>query len=287
MSNAASVQHHSKTACITLDLESDWFVDKPGRTYLTVENLDTYIELIQSVDVPVSVFVVGRLLEERPDVVERLNAALDAEFHLHSYAHDPEMSNGFRSDLREGIAAFESFFGRRPRGYRAPLGKISAQQITTLDSEGFAFDSSIFPSYRPGAYNNLDAPTTPYRPANTDELVEFPVGVIPYLRVPTAQSYLKLGGRSYLRLLDLLAPPEPLVFVSHLHDFFETPANEYRSQPMKAIQQRNIDESATLFEEFIERLRAMGYEFRTIETLYSERVTESTGELDAERVAKS
>jgi len=136
-----------KTACITLDLESDWFVDTPGRTYLTVEYLEEYIELIQSVDVPVSVFVVGRLLEERPDVVERLNAALEVEFHLHSYAHDPEMSMGFRSDLSDGIEAFESFFGHRPQGYRAPLGKISAQQITTLDREGFGFDSSIFPSY--------------------------------------------------------------------------------------------------------------------------------------------
>ena len=261
-----------KTACITLDLESDWFVDRPGRTYLTVEYLAEYIELIQSVDVPVSVFVVGRLLEERPDVVERLDAALDTEFHLHSYGHDPEMSAGFRTDLQEGIEAFESFFGRRPQGYRAPLGKITAQQLTTLDREGFEFDSSIFPSYRPGAYNNLDAPTEPYRPHDTDQLVELPVGVVPYLRIPTAQSYLKLGGQSYLRLLEMLDPPDPLVFVSHLHDFVETPANEHRSQPMKAIQERNLEASATLFRALIQRLTASGYRFRTIGEVYSETV---------------
>jgi len=261
-----------KTACITLDLESDWFVDRPGRTYLTVEYLSEYIDLIQSVDVPVSVFVVGRLLEERPDVVERLRTELDTEFHLHSYAHDPKMPDGFRTDLREGIEAFESFFGRRPQGYRAPLGKISDQQLTTLDREGFEFDSSIFPSYRPGAYNNLSAPTEPYRPHNTDRLVELPVGVVPYLRIPTAQSYLKLGGQSYVRLLDMLAPPDPLVFVSHLHDFFETPANEYRSQPMKAIQERNLEESTTLFRALIRRLTASGYRFSTIRELYTETV---------------
>ena len=286
MSSGGGSEQLAKTACITLDLESDWFVDGPGRTYMTAEYLDEYIELIQSVDVPVSVFVVGRLLEERPDIVERLDAALDCEFHLHSYAHDPEMSAGFRTDLREGIRAFESFFGRRPRGYRAPLGKISAQQLTTLDSEGFRFDSSIFPSYRPGAYNNLDAPTAPYRPAGTEELVELPVGVLPYLRVPTAQSYLKLGGRSYLRLLDWLDLPDRLVFVSHLHDFIETPANEHRSQPMKAIQQRNLAESTTLFQSLVERLTAMGYEFRTIGALYSETVAERADAPDLE-IAKS
>ena len=282
MSNAPGVPHRAKTACITLDLESDWFVAGPQRSYMTVEYLDEYIELLQSVDVPVSVFVVGRLLEERPAVVERLDAALDCEFHLHSYAHDPEMSMGFRTDLREGIEAFESFFGHRPRGYRAPLGKISADDLATLDSEGFAFDSSIFPSYRPGAYNNLDAPTQPYRPAGTDQLVEFPIGVLPYLRVPTAQSYLKLGGRGYLRLLDLLEPSGPLVFLSHLHDFIDTPANEHRSQPMKEIQQRNIDASPALFRSLIQRLTAQGYRFRTMDELYAETVPERPQPLHAE-----
>ena len=284
MSNADS-RDGSKTACITLDLESDWFVDEPGRTYQTVEYLDAYIELIQSVDVPVTVFVVGRLLEERPDVVDQLDAALDCAFHLHSYAHDPEMSRGFRSDLREGIEAFESFFGHRPQGYRAPLGKISAENLVTLDDEGLAFDSSIFPSYRPGAYNNLDAPTHPYRPAGTDGLVEFPIGVLPYVRIPTAQSYLKLGGQAYIRLLELLEPPDPLVFLSHLHDFIDTPANEYRSQPMKAIQQRNLTESASLFQELVQQLTAMGYRFRTIGELYADTVDDPSRPLESETVA--
>lgn len=261
-----------KTACITLDLESDWFVDEPGRSYTTVEYLSEYIELIQSVDVPVSVFVVGRLLEERPDVVERLRTELDTEFHLHSYAHDPEMTDGFQRDLRDGIEAFESFFGQPPRGYRAPLGKISDQQLGTLDREGFEFDSSIFPSYRPGTYNNLDAPTEPYRPVDTDRLVELPVGVIPYLRIPAAQSYVKLGGQSYVRLLDMFHPPDPFVFLSHLHDFFGTEANEHRSQPMRAIQQRNLEESTTLFRSVIQRLTGLGYDFSTVGEVYDNTV---------------
>jgi len=267
-----STAGRQKTACITLDLESDWFVDEPGRSYITVEYLSEYIELIQSVDVPVSVFVVGRLLEERPDVVERLRTELDTEFHLHSYAHDPEMPHGFRTDLQAGIEAFESFFGHRPQGYRAPLGKITDQQLTTLDREGFEFDSSIFPSYRPGTYNNLSASTEPYRPTNTSQLVELPVGVVPYLRIPAAQSYLKLGGRSYFRLLDMLDPPDPFVFVSHLHDFFDTAANEHRSQPMKAIQQRNLEQSAALFRTLVQRLTASGYRFTTVGEVYSHTV---------------
>ena len=259
-----------KTACITLDLESDWFVDEPGRTYLTVEFLPEYIELIRELGVPVTVFVVGRLLEERPDVVERLRTELDAEFHLHSYEHDPEMPRGFRTDLRQGIEAFEAFFGCRPQGYRAPLGKLTASQLTTLDREGFAFDSSIFPSYRPRTYNNLTAPVEPYRPDNTEQLVELPVGVVPYFRIPTAQSYLKLGGQPYLRLLDLVKLPDPLVFVSHLHDFFETEAIDSRSQPMKAIQQRNLQQSTTLFAALVDRLTRLGYRFRTVRDAYNE-----------------
>lgn len=270
MSNGPTVSHdgpnpdQQKTAHITLDLESDWFVEEPGRSYFTFEFLPEYIQLIQELDVPVTVFVVGRLLEECPEIIERLRTELTTSFHLHSYSHDPEMSNGFRTDLQQGIAAFETFFGERPLGYRAPLGKITDQQLRTLDQAGFRFDSSIFPSYRPGTYNNLSAPVEPYRPDTTESLIEFPVGVVPYLRIPLAQSYLKLTGQPYFRLLDTLDLPDPLVFVSHLHDFFETAANDHRSQPMKAIQQRNLRESTELFETLVETLKENGYSFELL-----------------------
>lgn len=257
-----------KTACITLDLESDWYVDEPGESYYTFEYLPEYVELMRELDVPVSVFVVGKLLEDRPDVVETIREELDAEFHLHSYGHDPEMTNGFRNDLRRGVEAFESFFGHRPRGYRAPLGKITDQQLAILDEEGFEFDSSVFPSYRPGTYNNLDAPTVPYRPATAETLIELPVGVAPYLRVPVAQSYLKLGGRPYLKLLDAMELPDPLIFVSHLHDFFDTEAHEHRDQPMKSVHKRNIHDSPDLVSELVRNLRDSGYRFSTIGDVY-------------------
>ncbi len=278
MSSSTALPHsepdrnRSKTAYITLDLESDWFVNEPGRSYFTFEYLPEYIRLINSLEVPVTIFVVGRLLEDRPEAVERLRTELETEFHLHSYSHDPEMADGFRTDLRRGMDAFETFFGRRPMGYRAPLGKITDSQLRILDEAGFSFDSSIFPSYRPGAYNNLSAPLEPYRPNDTDSLVELPVGVVPYLRVPLAQSYLKLGGSPLFQLVDRLELPEPLVFVSHLHDFFETAANEHRSQPMKAIQQRNLSQSPELFERFITTLRQNGYEFELLGAASEQRV---------------
>ncbi|ATW89212.1 polysaccharide deacetylase [Halohasta litchfieldiae] len=265
-------QDDQKTACITLDLESDWFVDQPGHSYRSVEYLQSYIEMIRQVDVPVTVFVSGRLLEDRPEAVERLRRELDTEFHLHSYAHDPEMKQGFRTDLKQGIDAYEAFFGSRPRAYRAPLGKLTPSQLTILDDAGFDIDSSVFPSVRPGTYNNLGAPIEPYQPPETSDLVEFPIGVIPRLRIPAAQSYLKLGGWPYLRLLSMVDLPDPLVFVSHLHDFFDSGVNEYRSQPMKAIQERNLDASTTLFAELISCLDRQGYRFATIADVYDDHI---------------
>jgi peptidoglycan/xylan/chitin deacetylase (PgdA/CDA1 family) len=257
-----------KTACITLDLESDWYVDEPGESYYTFEYLPEYVEAMRELDVPVSVFVVGKLLEDRPDVVETIQEELDAEFHLHSYHHDPEMADGFRNDLQRGVEAFESFFGHRPRGYRAPLGKITDEQLAILDEEGFEFDSSVFPSYRPGAYNNLDAPIEPYRPDTAETLTELPVGVIPYLRIPAAQSYLKLAGRPYLKLLDAVDLPDPLIFVSHLHDFFDTEAHEYRDQPIQSIHKRNVHNSIDLLSELVQSLNSMGYRFSTVDDAY-------------------
>ena len=252
-----------KIAYITLDLENDWYVEG-GDQYRTLEYVDEFIELIDRVDVPVTLFTVGKLFEERPDDVEKLEEGLQSEFHLHSYAHDPEMKDGFRTDLLKGMDAYASFFGEEPVGYRAPLGKIAPGMLRTLEREGFTFDSSVFPSYRPGAYNNLSAPTNPYSPEATDELVEFPVSVCPRIRIPLSQSYLKLLGRPYRWYVKSIPLPDQLVFVSHLHDFFDTPAFARRGQPTRAIQQRNIADSKRIFVDFIDHLKESGYAFDTL-----------------------
>jgi len=219
-------------------------------------------------EVPISVFVVGKTIEKRPGGVNTLRNELDSEFHLHSYSHDLTKSYDFSEELERGFNTFKSFFGHPPVGYRAPQGNITPEEVCHLDELGFKFDSSIFPSYRPSVYNNLSAPTSPYRPAGTNQLVEYPISVIPRLRIPFSQSYLKLFGRPYLWSLKRVSLPNVLVFDSHLQDFYRTASHDQLEAPIRQVHQRNLNESTELFRTLVQSLRERGYEFATLTDIY-------------------
>ena len=268
--------NEEQVACLTLDLENDWYFDDPEYDHLTFEYIDEYIEMVKSLDVPVTFFVVGRTIERYPDVIDKLDRELDCEFHLHSYQHDTTKSYDFRTEVRAGKEAFEAHFGYEPTGYRAPQGNIDPEEFAILEEEGFVFDSSIFPSFRPGVYSNFDKPLAPYIAEGTDALVEVPIAVTPGTRIPVCQSYLKLLGRSYLTYLKYAPLPDPLAFNTHLQDFFRTDSHDRLEQPKRAIMTRNMDDSLELFSKAIEQIRARGYEFRTMTELVQAHTSEST-----------
>jgi peptidoglycan/xylan/chitin deacetylase (PgdA/CDA1 family) len=251
-------------ACITLDLENDWYFDDPAYDHLTFEYIDDYIELIKRLDVPVTFFAVGKTIERYPEVVDKLDRELDSEFHLHSYQHDTSKSYDFRTEVQDGKEAFEAHFGYEPKGYRAPQGNIDPEEFGILEEEGFVFDSSVFPSYRPGVYSNLDKPLAPYQPEGVDELVEVPIAATPRTRIPISQSYLKLLGRPYLAYLKYAPLPKPLVFNTHLQDFYHTDSHDRLDQPKQSIMKRNLDGSVELFSKAVEGIRGRGYEFGTM-----------------------
>lgn len=244
--------------CLTLDLENDWYIDDPQLDHLTLDHLEDFIKLMGRVDVPLSVFVVGETLERYPEAVERLGNALDCEFHLHSYGHHVPPEPDFETDLERGMAVFEDHFGDSPTGYRAPKGAITEKELRTLDEYGFVFDSSVFPSYRPGVYNNLRAPLVPYRPDRTN-LVEVPLGVFRGVRVPTAHSYLKAGGRPLCWSLKV-APLSPvLVYNVHLQDLYRTDSHEALPRAKRWFMKRNLDRSEALLEQNLVQLQSRGY----------------------------
>ncbi|MFC3959429.1 polysaccharide deacetylase family protein [Halovivax cerinus] len=256
-----------RVACLTLDLENDWYVDEPGYDHLTFAYLDDYVDLIRDLAVPVTFFVVGRTVERYPEVIDRLDRDLDCEFHLHSYRHDTTKSTDFRADVRRGVDAFESHFGYEPMGYRAPQGNIEPGEFTILEDEGFAFDSSVFPSYRPGVYNNLTAPRTPYRPEGTSTLVEMPIGTTAS-RIPIAHSYLKLLGRPFQRALASASLPSPLLYNTHLQDLYRTRSYETLPRGKRFLFERNIERSTDLLRSTVETLRRRGYSFTRVSLAY-------------------
>lgn len=259
-----------RTTCITLDLEEDWSIPNSPRANPTFGYLDQYIAMIEELDVPLTVFVVGETLERHPAVIDRLDAELNVEFHLHSYQHDMSKSYDFADEIRSAKRAYQSHFDVDPIGYRAPQGNITPEELEHLETADFKFDSSVFPSYRPGVYNNLRAPLMPYRPSVTEHLIEIPFAAAPYLRIPIAMNYLKLLGNPYMSVLRRIPLPDVLVFDSHLQDYWLTDFHRHLPKPKRSLMTRNINRATDMFRDFVEFLRSDGFEFDLVSSVYAE-----------------
>jgi peptidoglycan/xylan/chitin deacetylase (PgdA/CDA1 family) len=210
---------HEKIACLTLDLEQDYGDILAQPSYEGIKHTRELVSYFQEKNIPLTCFVQGSLLETHPDQIEQW-CKLDADFELHSYSHQSPKERHIEAEVERGKKAYLNFFNREPLGYRAPLGVISEADYELLARHGFKFDSSIFPSFRPGAFNNLRMPTVPYFLPSSG-IAEFPITVFSsFIRIPISLSYVKLLGKPYFYLLRSIKLPDLIIFCFHLHDLY-------------------------------------------------------------------
>jgi len=266
---------NKKVVCLTLDLEQDYgdLLDRP--TYEGLGHISELVDFFKEKSLPLTCFVQGSILETHPNQISQLST-LDIDFEPHSYSHPCPVEMNARLEIEKGKEAYRRFFGKDPIGYRAPLGVINSEDYEILVSNGFKFDSSIFPSLRPGTFNNLNRPTKPYF-TNNSQIVEFPFTVFSSaVRIPVAVSYIKLLGNPYLYLLKIHLP-KFIVFNFHLHDLFElsssnkVPLEKYSfiyRRIFKRIYSGGKPNGLQLLKNFVTLLQRKGYTFSKLEDVY-------------------
>lgn len=170
-------------------------------------SVDRVLELLEARGVKATFFVVGRVAEDHPRMVRRIQAE-GHEVACHSYAHElvfRQTPEAFRVDLRRAKAVLEDLTGHEVLGFRAPNYSIGPGQDWAYDvllEEGFRYDSSIYPILH-DRYGQPSAPRFPYeiRRRGGRSLLEFPIGTVRLMGVN-----LPVGGGGYFRLL-----PETLI----------------------------------------------------------------------------
>ncbi len=264
-----------KAICLTLDLEQDYgdLLDKPS--YEGLEHIPELVSFLREKNIPLTCFVQGSLFETHSTQIKALSA-LDIEFELHSYSHRRPKEVDTKLEIEKGKQAYRKFFGKDPVGYRSPLGIITDKDYQILASNGFGFDSSIFPSLRPGAFNNLTKPTKPYF-VNNSKIIEFPLTVFsPIIRIPTSLSYIKLLGKPRLFLLRALPLPNLVIFGFHLHDLFELGSSKKIPLEKSSFIYKKIfgriyhggRDGLSLLQQLIAIFHQKGYAFSKLEDVY-------------------
>jgi polysaccharide deacetylase family protein (PEP-CTERM system associated) len=191
----------------SIDVE-DWYqgIEIPmdrwdGFERRVTDSMRRLLDLMETYDVTATCFVLGKVAEEHPGLVQRIHEA-GHEIATHGYSHakvyalTPER---FRRELRRSIDLLQKLTGTSVQGHRAPYFSITEDSLWALDvlaEEGICYDSSIHPVLN-WRYGIPDANRTPSRinTPNGEQLLEVPVSTYPLPKVNVP-----CGGGAYLRI---------------------------------------------------------------------------------------
>jgi peptidoglycan/xylan/chitin deacetylase (PgdA/CDA1 family) len=279
-----------RIACITLDVEAD-FGDPEGRIRLFEDEalLSQYVRLVERTGAKITAFLVTSLLDRYGDSCQRLGELIPVEFEIHSHAHDLRDPCS-RADIEAAIGAFRGFAGTDPIGYRAPVGKLTREGLDTLLDLGFRYDSSIYPSLRPGkwGHNNLHLSVAPFRiTRGAKSIIEVPFATLSGVRLDFSLSYVKLlGWRAYELLMKAFPLPDHIAVLTHPYDYYVHRLPYDIGGYEGRLLRRNAGVAFELLERMLRFLRTRGYEFALLSELCDHLAPIPLRELSIEKVIR-
>ena len=197
-----------------IDFE-DWFHPELIKKYIkdeklepkVVDGIEKILELLRKNETYATFFVVGDLLELRPEILDKiLENDHEIGFHTmhHTRLHDFSSKETFSDELKR----FSKLTNNKSKGFRAPTFSLDSSTSWVIDSlieNNYTYDSSIVPA-KSSMYGHPNAPENPYRISSNSieksdrngKLMEYPLLVTKFLgkKIPAA-------GGFYLRTLPL------------------------------------------------------------------------------------
>lgn len=195
-----------------IDFE-EWFHPQLVQGYLgdkkrepmIINGIDKILDLLRLHNTYATFFVVGELLEHKPDLLDKiLNAGHEIGFH--TMHHTRLDTVNYEETFKKEITQFANLTNKRSRGFRAPtfsLNSSSSWVVDVLTENDYLYDSSIMP-VKTSMYGLPNAEIKPYKISRSSlaqhdpngKLLEFPLLTTRFLgkKIPAA-------GGFYLRTL--------------------------------------------------------------------------------------
>jgi polysaccharide deacetylase family protein (PEP-CTERM system associated) len=252
-----------------------------------VPNTRRILQLLDRHRVKATFFVLGWVAHRHPHLVREIHAC-GHEIGSHSYWHrliyrlSPEQ---FRDDLRQSRHALEDAIGQGISAFRAPSFSITRHSHWAweiLVEEGFAVDSSVFPTYHP-TYGIPDAERGVHQiKTAAGFLWEFPLAVIRLARVNVPVSgggyFRAYPARLTARLLSSLNRKHRRPFVFYVHPWEldpDQPRMRAGSRLAKARHYLNLASTEGKLRLILERFSfaPLGEVIKQVETEKKEHVT--------------
>ena len=205
----------------TLDLEDHRPDDSAELRFPAVT--DELLDDLEEWGVIGTVFVVGDVVRDHPDLVARV-AARGHELGLHGATHTPLPDVGadtFRTATAEAMDRLAQTIQAPVAGFRAPIFSLvpdSAWAPAILHELGFVYSSSVLPARNP-LYGWPGAPVAPFRwPSGLVEIPSPTFGVGPATVPLLGGVYVRVAPAPLIRWAARRAPSHAWLY-SHPYDF--------------------------------------------------------------------
>ena len=212
---------------------------------LTIDVEDLYCEDFESCILDVfdflerkgiftTMFFLGRTVLDHPGILEEAHAR-GHEIGCHGLDHIPAGTScpeEFHAKVKKSKEMIEQRISQSVVGFRSPNFSITEWLLPLLKRLGFEYDSSVYPCVPIFRWYGLrKAPCYPYHPNlenpkeadETETFLEFPLAVMPDLRLPAGGGWWlrNLGIRYCLLSLSRLLRKGPAVLYFHPWEFTE------------------------------------------------------------------
>lgn len=148
-------------------------------------------KLLNKFDIKTTLFTTKLFALNFPRLIRKF-AKEGHEVGLHSDAHEFKV-------LAEEKKVLETVCENKIIGFRTH--KLKIPNFNILRKLGIKYDTSIHPTYVPGRYNNLAYPKKPFV---TNQVLEIPISVTPFLRLPLSFVWSRNLGLRYMKLCTFL-----------------------------------------------------------------------------------
>ena len=265
-----------------IDFE-DWYHPELIQKYISkkdnqpkiIQGIDKILDLLRRKDTKATFFVVGELLEFKPELLD-LILDNDHEIGFHTMKHNRIDSPNFKEKFEEEIKRFDELTDGNSKGFRAPsfsLNTNSSWLIDVLEENDYVYDSSVVPA-KTSLYGIPNAEKKPYKisskfqegSSKDGKIIEFPMMVTKFLgkKIPAA-------GGFYLRTLPSRIienaiksyEEENLPGVFYIHSWELTPELMPKMKLSKKdhfITFHNIDKAYSKMEDLLEKFQFTSFE---------------------------
>jgi peptidoglycan-N-acetylglucosamine deacetylase len=228
-------------------LQGYGFEDVPPCDLIYRTAVPRLLELLDELGVPAVLFTIARDAEEQRDLLRRAMSA-GHEIASHSLTHPQPFRTLDDAALREQLETsrrrLSDASGRDVVGFRAPAWDVDQRVLRMIREAGYRYDASVFPTpvliasrlmayarsagkrsiFAMDVVGHAFAPTRPHAlGAGATDLIEFPIAVTPWLRLPVYHTFAYLVPAPLFRrnLRALLRSDRPVLYEFHAADLLD------------------------------------------------------------------